>query len=203
MTRAELQEQAARTARELCSALPAPREAALEKLEALYLTLTDGSWVTIPEVATAALPDAKRALVDPDPAIRVTGARAIELFACDLPECVAALRSAVADPDAMVRFAALEALCEYGPAAAAAVPQAAERLVRAESVDERSVAADLLGNADVAMDNVDTLVHALLNDVPEVQASAAHALGRALESDNEATRLRVSKALQRLAHSVP
>ena|SRR6187399_23109 len=201
MTPAELEELAARTARELYSPVPAAREAALEELEALYVTLADGSWVTMPEVARAALFHAKRALVDPQPAVRVSGARAIELFACDLPECVAELRDALTDPVPMVRLAALEALCEFGPAAALAAPQAAERLVHGDDIDERAAAADVLGNTDTAMNSVDALVNALLNDAPPVQASAAHALGRGLESEIEATRLRVSKALERLARS--
>jgi hypothetical protein len=46
------------------------------------------------------------------------------------------------------------------------------------------------------MNSVDALLHALVNDVPAVQACATHALGCALESDRQDRRMRVSRALK-------
>jgi HEAT repeat protein len=186
----------ARTAMTLCEPSADVREAALERLKALYVSCEGGTCKTRPEVARSALPYARRALVDPDPEIRVTGARAIALFAADSEESVGDLARSLEDPMEVVRLAALDALCEFGPAGSPAVSKVAERLIHAPSPDERCAAADCLSNADTEMNSLDALLHALVNDVPAVQASAAHALGCALESDQDERRMRVSQAFK-------
>jgi len=188
---------AALTAGDLLEPRAAVREAALERLKSLYVSCEGGVCTTSPEVARLGLSHATRALLDPDPEIRVTGVRAIELFAADGEEAVPDLARLLEDSVGAVRLAALEALCEFGGAAAPVVPQVAQRLLHASSPDERCAAADCLGNADIEMAHVDALLHALANDLPAVQACAAHALGCALESARDERRIRASLALKR------
>lgn len=192
----EPRDPAALAAVDLCAPRADVRKAALERLEALYVSCEGGSCRTSPGVARSALPHAKRALTDLDPEVRAAGARAVELFASDGEELIPDLARLLEDPAAAVRLAALDALCEFGATASPAVPQVTERLIRAPTPDERRAAADCLGNADAEMDSVDALLDALVNDVPAVQAGAAHALARALESDREERRMRVSQALK-------
>jgi len=189
------------TAEALRDAHPDVREATLVRLKELYVSCEGGTCTTHPDVAREALPHARRALEDPDPEVRVTGARAIELFAADAEEWIFVLVRALADPMATVRLAALDALCEFGPAAAPVAPQVAERLAHAPTPEERSLAAAMLGNAGAQVDHLDALLDALLHDVPAVQASAAHAFGLALEDEREEKREQVSRALHCLSRA--
>lgn len=199
----EARDTAALTALDLCDPRANVRKAALESLKTLYVTCEEGTCRTSPEVARSALRHARQALVDPDPEIRVTGARAIELFAGDGQELVSDLTRSLEDPVGAVRLAALDALCEFGPAASLAVPKVAERLLEAPNPDERCAAADCLGNADIEMNSLEALLYALINDVPAVQARAAYALGCALESDRQERRMRTSRALRERWQSNP
>jgi HEAT repeat protein len=195
----------ASTAAALDDPRPEVREATLATLKDLYVSCEAGTCTTHPDVARAALPHAMRALGDPDPGVRVTGIRAIELFATDAGEAVFDLVRAAVDPVEAVRLAALEALCELGTGAAPAALQVAERLAHAPTPEERSAAAAALGNASTRVDDldalVDALVDALIHDVAAVQASAAHALGLALDDEREDRRSRVSRALHRLSRA--
>jgi HEAT repeat protein len=152
-------------------------------------------------VARAALPHATRALCDPDPEIRISGARAIELFATDADESIGDLARALSDPVASVRVAVLGALAELGPSATAAAPEVALRLVHGSTVEERSAAAYTLGNLSAQTDHLDALLDALLHDLPPVQAGAASALADALEDEDEGRRERVSRALHGLSRT--
>jgi HEAT repeat protein len=185
----------------LCETGREARSRVLAQLKELYVSCDAGTCTTDPEVATAALPHARRALADLNPEIRITGARAIELFAIDAGDAVADLAQALVDPVAAVRLAALEALCEVGAGAAPVAAQIAERLTDAPTPEERAAAADALGNAGSQVEHLDTLLDALLHDVPAVQACAAHALGFALEHEREDRREPVSNALHRLSRA--
>ena len=164
-------------------------------LKGLYVRCNAGGCTTDPEVARAALPHAIRALSDPDPEIRVTGVRAIELFAADAGEAVPDLARALVDPSAAVRLSALEALGEAGDGAAVVAARIAERLMHAPTAEERSAAAVALGNAGAVANHLDALLAALFDDVSTVQASAAHALGLGLNDPDDDRRERASKAL--------
>ncbi len=146
-------------------------------------------------MARAAIPNARRALGDSDPEVRIAGLRAIELLAADADEAIPDLAGLLADPVAAVRVAALEALSEFGPRAASAAPLVAERLAHGPSPEERASAAYALGNLGAQADHLD----ALLADLPAVQAGVAHALMCALEDDREDRREMVSRALHRLS----
>jgi HEAT repeat protein len=194
--KAQLAEAAARS---LLDTQPEVRKHALERLEELYVTCGSGRCVTDPDVARAALPLATRALTDPDAGVRVSGTLAIALLACDAADSIEDLARAIADPEATVRIAALEALSEFGRTARPAADRAAEVLAHAESAEERSAAADVVGSAGAQVAHLELLLEALVRDVPAVQESAAHALGFALSDGSEADRARVSEALHRLA----
>ena len=101
----------------LCDPRREVRTQALVHLKDRYVRCADGSCRTFPEVARAALPHARRALGDPDPEVRITGARAIELLASDAQDAMRDLADALGDPDVTVRAAVKEALEEFGSAA--------------------------------------------------------------------------------------
>jgi HEAT repeat protein len=185
---------AAAVAADLLGARPEVRHAALARLEEIYVTCEAGECVTDPVVAQAALPQARRALADADPDVRVAGASAVQLFAGHAGEAIPDLVRALVDPAVTVRLATLDALCEMGEGAAPAALQIAERLAQAPTVEERETAAVALGNIGARVDTVDD---ALLHDVPLVQASAAHALAMALEDEREERRALASQALHR------
>jgi HEAT repeat protein len=180
---------------------PDARQSALTKLMELYVSGEPGTSVTNPDVAQAVLPNAKLALADQDPGIRITGIHAIELLATDAADSIPDLVLALSDPVEAARIAALEALAEFGPRAAQAAPSVAERLANAPTPEERAAAACALGNFRTPGDHLDALLHALFNDAPIVQADAAHALGFALEDERAELRDRVSLALRRLARA--
>ena len=108
-------------AADLEDACPGTREAALEKLKALYVRCEAGSCTLVPEVAGVALPHAHRALTHPEPGVRIAGLCAIALFA----------------PDAE---AAAELLLKRLPAPSVVLIKAS-RGVRAEKVVERLISA--------------------------------------------------------------
>lgn len=150
-------------------------------------------------MARAAVPNARRALDDPDPEVRIAGVRALELLAAGAGEAIPDLAGLLADPVASVRVAALEALSEHGPYAATVAPLVAERLAHGPSPEERASAAFALGNLGAQADHLDVLLDALLDDLPAVQAAVAHAIMCALEDEREHRREIVSRALHRLS----
>jgi hypothetical protein len=156
------------------------REAALAALKVLYVHCEGGSCTTDPEIASMALPPAMNALRDPDPGVRVTGARAIRLLASDGGAAIPSLMAALADHAVEVRLEVLGSLGEFGVAAAAAQP-VGERLARGATVEERASAAYTLGNLGAPDEQIDLLIAALIGDEPAVQAGASHALTVALE----------------------
>lgn len=199
MSQPSIPERVASAGAALRDSEPAARDRALATLEKLYVTCESGTCVTDAAVARMALPHAKHALADPDPGVRVAGARAIELFAGDAGEAITELATTIVDPSLPVRLAALEALCEAGEGAAVVAEALADRLANAATAEERSAAAVALGNAGAQAEHLDVLLVALLEDVPSVQASAAHALGMALDDPRDDRREVVSKALHRLS----
>lgn len=189
-------EQVAATAEALLAHRSEVREAALARLEGLYVRCESGDCRTDPEVARSAIPYATRALLDGDPGVRVTGARALELLAADADEAIPDLAALLTDPEAEARVAALSALGEFGPSAAPAAAQVAARLAHGPTPLERALAADVLSSLDLNSEHVEVLIDALFRDVPEVQASVASTLARALE--DECRKQRVSQMLHAL-----
>jgi HEAT repeat protein len=174
---------------------PERREHALDRLKSLYVHCDDRGCSTSAEVAAEALPYAARALASPNTGVRVTGARALGLLAADGLEGLGALAGAFDDDVTEVRIAALEAMSEFGRAAAPFARQAAARLSAGSTAEERAAAAYILSNTAAGADHADALIEALLRDEPGVQAAAAAAIAAALEAASSGPRERLSLAL--------
>lgn len=92
------------------------------------------------------IPYALHALVEPQPAVRVTAARALAVLAFDAETALPDLARALTDPDVAVRVAVLEAIGEFSERAASFAPLIAEILTRAMTDEERIAATDALHN---------------------------------------------------------
>jgi HEAT repeat protein len=152
-------------------------DAALARLKRSYVVCVDESCQTVPEVARIALPLLSRALLDPDPTVRVMACRGMEFFATDaearhIEQLVAMLDDGVLE----VRLEALDALGEFGPSAHAVIGRATQIVLEGAIVEERWRAVYLLQQRSLPDDSIQALLSALTSGVPSVQAAAASTL---------------------------